>query len=1466
MDSLLADCLADVNPLWGVLMTQTERQASVPDELEALPMSEPSQDQPRRVTAARSHQPDTGNRDQAAALLQQSDEQPDSCPQRDNTSPRQSPRHRHLSPSTANTDASLSQEGIANDPPALLASDNAHLDTPLGSDVLLTTDTAAAAATIPRDHDMVEQQQPQSLEDNTDEDLLMLLQDHDAPSPTAAEQPTIPPKRTAQQPPHQSSAATRKRLSRLIRREDVLMSSPSTTPTKPLTDITLQLSATAAAKSDSHPRHSSPSDDLEDEGVAADEASRHAKKKARQDTPNQQQQQQQQQQQRDRELEDELQDDVAEGNGSEAGHATSHRDHQADGKDGVEEADDSGSEAAAAATAAAVAAPSLSVNDQLIYGDSDDEEGGHGAGTAAKHAGVVKLLAPQGPSSSREEAEAEVEEGNAGSGSEDEDEGEADGDDDDLMPAGSPRSTNAEAQRSMRECAVKDRIGRGAVEEARPLTGFLAKMQERQQQLLAKAQLLKGPSHAQPPPAAAAAAIDIDALFKRRMAAVGATSVPAEQVPRKARKTETNKPEHTPATAAAAASSAAAAAAAAAQAAAAAVACSVAAHSGGPEGAAGGGGGSRQGPDAGDAHAGVAGGRPGGSSLARLFSFEESEGADLEIDDPRVQARRAAATHQAPASAPLLGTQLLNFDTQQLSQATAATPAAQRAGKQQHHQSLQQQQQQQHGERSVGKQQQQRATDGGASVPRSGTKQRRPLDEAFSPHGGDPHAFSRNLQTQLEEGLGMGPGGGEDCLGVAGGGTDAHTAGAAAAAAAAEAAEAVAAGDERGEVEVEETEEESEDGLEVVAEELQGEIASVQETATAGEERVDAESEGDGEEGEEDEELEQDEDESSDGANEEEDGREGEELGSEGPSEAEEDEQAADAVREDSPMEGGKGVSRLRTACFGKGTARRFTPKVGAVNRRALLPDAQRSGTPIPVLAGYTLHTRPRSREALMADQREEEETGGSSPAKPSGAGPPRPAVKLARPKGQSRFIDTEAELSDDGGEGEEEDDEDGEDDGTLAGLIGEAQEGRGDEEARVSLHMQWQAEEDKKTERAIIDGIRNGFRTKSAEEEADEATAVEMRRRRANLFSSQHAGDDGESEGAALPTSVALHFDSIPDEDDDDIVDAVADSTGAAAVHGGDAKGRGARAAAAAEEEGGGDGGRGDVFLRRVGGVGAAGGDARATPADGTMPGMGLAKPAAPSHRPGGSGTGLTVFGKDILSGAPPLACKRQSSFVGRTVTSSLHKVGSSNLGIGRSYVFGSDLSNSHMGPPAGTNAADATRDPTNAPDAQTADDGEGAGPGTMTFAGVKSLTNLRNGGGGGGSANGASLFNLLGSSSGSAGAAQGRQALKPPPGKPLPAAAAGAAAAAAVAAAAGGSSKRGVLKRNSSSRGGSAAGGSGSKAGSSSGGGVGGKGSKGVGESSAAEDARMGEAMAAVAARFPTNVAAATNALKRR
>lgn len=86
---------------------------------------------------------------------------------------------------------------------------------------------------------------------------------------------------------------------------------------------------------------------------------------------------------------------------------------------------------------------------------------------------------------------------------------------------------------------------------------------------------------------------------------------------------------------------------------------------------------------------------------------------------------------------------------------------------------------------------------------------------------------------------------------------------------------------------------------------------------------------------------------------------------------------------------------------------------------------------PLTYLASFP----PACAEALMADQREEEEMGGSSPAKPSGVGPPRQAVKLARPKGQSRFIDTEAELSDDGEEGEEDDDEDGEDDGTLVGV-----------------------------------------------------------------------------------------------------------------------------------------------------------------------------------------------------------------------------------------------------------------------------------------------------------------------------------------------------------------------------------------------------------------------------------------------
>lgn len=217
------------------------------------------------------------------------------------------------------------------------------------------------------------------------------------------------------------------------------------------------------------------------------------------------------------------------------------------------------------------------------------------------------------------------------------------------------------------------------------------------------------------------------------------------------------------------------------------------------------------------------------------------------------------------------------------------------------------------------------------------------------------------------------------------------------------------------------------------------------------------------------------------------------------------------------------------------------------------------------------------------------------------------------------------------------------------------------------------------------------------------------------------------------------------------------------------------------------------------------------------------------------------------------PSPTQRQSSFVGRTATSSLHKVGSSNLGVGRSYVFGSDMSNSHM-----PIAVDASRDPHDAahdtkPPVNTgSNNNDAADLGAMTFAGVKSLTNLRNSGSGGNSnAPAPSLFNLLGSSSG------GRQVLKPLPSK---AHAATATAAAASDREGGG---KGAHKRDSSGLGGGGGKGAtadgGTKAGS-----VGP--SKGKGENSAAEDARMGEAMAAVAARFPTNVAAATHAQKRR
>lgn len=355
MDTLLADCLADVDPLWSVLMSsQTERQdqsgTEAQDELQLLGTGEDDLHhdasqlhEQRRNTATRLHQPDTGNRDQAASASQSLEDLPDSSPQRDTTSPRQSPRNPHVRPSS--TGSGSPEAAVADQTAAVapLAPESENTDTEAQHD----TDPPTTAA-MPEDHHMAEQ--PQSLED-TDEDLLLLLQDPDAPSCAETTHHTTTP----HPPHHQSPVIVRKRLSRLIRKDDVSVPKPST----PSNLINSSRPAEAGEGANSQPPHDSSSNDLEDKEVR-DGSSEPAKKKARQDRQQQQQRKQQGEEQ-------ELEDDVG-GDGL-------HAEIGSPMDDGEAAEDDTADEAP----------PQMKSDHQLIYGDSDDEEGSDSGapGTAA---------------------------------------------------------------------------------------------------------------------------------------------------------------------------------------------------------------------------------------------------------------------------------------------------------------------------------------------------------------------------------------------------------------------------------------------------------------------------------------------------------------------------------------------------------------------------------------------------------------------------------------------------------------------------------------------------------------------------------------------------------------------------------------------------------------------------------------------------------------------------------------------------------------------------------------------------------------------------------------------------------------------------------------------------------------------------------------------------------------------------
>uniref|UniRef100_A0A7S3QQL3 DNA replication checkpoint mediator MRC1 domain-containing protein n=1 Tax=Dunaliella tertiolecta TaxID=3047 RepID=A0A7S3QQL3_DUNTE len=131
---------------------------------------------------------------------------------------------------------------------------------------------------------------------------------------------------------------------------------------------------------------------------------------------------------------------------------------------------------------------------------------------------------------------------------------------------------------------------------------------------------------------------------------------------------------------------------------------------------------------------------------------------------------------------------------------------------------------------------------------------------------------------------------------------------------------------------------------------------------------------------------------------------------------------------------------------------------------------------------------------------------------------------------GQSRFVDMEAELSEDeegvAAASEDEDERGG--DGELADLIGTAKEGARDARVRTMLHKQWQEEQDNKDVQQLLQGIQNGFRRpRNGLGDLDdemEGTDAEARRRRAQLFGGS-ALDEDEGNGAALMDEMGMRM-----------------------------------------------------------------------------------------------------------------------------------------------------------------------------------------------------------------------------------------------------------------------------------------------------------------------------------------------------
>eukprot|EP00798_Chlamydomonas_sp_ICE-L_P017926 gene17926-24320_t len=382
--------------------------------------------------------------------------------------------------------------------------------------------------------------------------------------------------------------------------------------------------------------------------------------------------------------------------------------------------------------------------------------------------------------------------------------------------------------------------------------------------------------------------------------------------------------------------------------------------------------------------------------------------------------------------------------------------------------------------------------------------------------------------------------------------------------------------------------------------------------------------------------------------------------------------------------------------------------------------------------------------------QTEEEEERARKAAAAAAGKASKAAVRASRPKGLARFVDAEAELSDDGEGGDDDEDNDAMD-RDLEGLISNEREGAGDERGRLGMHQTWQEEQDLKDVKALLHGIKTGFRAnKKGALDDDDGTDADARRRRAKMFGDSVEEDEEAAAAAAMAKAGSgMDLEIIQEEEE-------GGEGGDKCIEEIDRQRHASRKRLKESQE--------SQDLLRAGSLvmdtsqdvlalisRASSQSAAAAPAPAADAGgkAGPSKRAGPSSRAKAKDVvappaRFTIFGRDLTNNGSSGA----GSFLGRAASSSAAVRSTSNIGSGRtSFVFGIGDSNSAApGVGGGEHSRDGfggnSRDGTHG-------DAAGAVGQPNSFAGLKSL--IKEGGGAGAGAAGgqkrASLFNLISS-----------------------------------------------------------------------------------------------------------------------